>query len=51
LLVALIAVVIALTVVTLGVKPQEKFNSACAAVANDTTSGGSTRTECTDSKS
>jgi pilus assembly protein Flp/PilA len=51
LLVALIAVVIAATVVTLGVKLQEKFNNACNAVANDTTSSSSTTTDCGSAKS
>ena len=37
LLVALIAVVIAVTVMTLGSKLQQKFDNACAAVANEST--------------
>jgi len=38
LLVALIAVVIAATVVTLGTTLKSKFDKACAQVANDSTS-------------
>jgi pilus assembly protein Flp/PilA len=51
LLVALIAVVIAGIVVTLGLKLQDKFNSACNAVANQSTSSSSTAKCGDDTKS
>jgi pilus assembly protein Flp/PilA len=51
LLVALIAVVIAGIVVTLGVKLQQKFDNACGAVANDTTTSSAAKTTCSDANS
>jgi pilus assembly protein Flp/PilA len=44
LLVALIAVVIAATVFTLGTTLQSKFDNACGQIANTTTSGTGPRT-------
>jgi pilus assembly protein Flp/PilA len=49
LLVALIAVVIAATVVTLGTTLKSKFDNACAAVANaPAPAAGDPATSCTD---
>ena len=47
LLVALIAVVIAATVVTLGTTLKSKFDSACGAVANGTTTADDGSKTCT----
>ena len=47
LLVALIAVVIAVTVMTLGTKLQQKFDNACAAVANDPGTSSTADRTCT----
>jgi pilus assembly protein Flp/PilA len=51
LLVALIAVVIAVTVMTLGTKLTQKFDNACGAVANDSSSSSTSGPSCTDTKS